>query len=280
VAASTLPFNIPVAHIHGGETTEGAVDEVIRHAISKISHLHFVAAVPFADRLRQMGEESWRVVVSGAPALDVLAGFRPTSISLLERRLGVPMNRRTLLVTFHPETRGPSETMGHVEVLLQALQDIDAPIVFTAPNSDPANRSIARRLVQFAAGRSNRVFVANLGQQDYFSAMYYAGAMVGNSSSGIIEAPSFKLPVVNIGDRQRGRLRARNVVDVPAVTSASIKHAIRTALSGRFRRSLNGLKNPYGRRHAGRTIARRLAVVPLNQRLLVKMFVDVDGCRV
>ena len=273
VAASTLPFNIPIAHIHGGETTEGAVDEVIRHAISKLSHLHFVAAAPFAARLLQMGEESWRVVVSGAPALDMLNGFTPTPAATLERRLGLPIDRRTLLVTYHPETRRAAETIRDVDALVAALRRLDVPILVTAPNADPDNRSIARRLQTFARAGSHRTFVASLGQQDYFSVMHYAGAMVGNSSSGIIEAASFRLPVVNIGDRQRGRLRARNVVDVP-VKASEITRAIRYVLGRRFRESLKGLKNPYGQRRAGYTIAHRLAAVPINRRLLIKPFID------
>jgi len=271
--ASTLPFNIPVAHIHGGETTEGAVDEVIRHAISKMSHLHFVAAVPFAARLRQMGEESWRVTISGAPALDVLSTFRPTPVEQLQRRLAVPITKRTLLVTYHPETRRASETERDIDALLDALESFEGGMILTVPNADPHHSVVRRRLAAFAELASNRTLVASLGQQDYFSVMHYAGAMVGNSSSGIIEAPSFRLPVVNIGDRQRGRLRARNVIDVPAGGSTVISRAIRTALSPRFRSRLRDMSNPYQRQRAGRTIARRLAAVPIDRRLLVKPFV-------
>ena len=270
--ASTLPFNIPVAHIHGGESTEGAVDEVIRHAISKMSHLHFVAAAPFAARLRQMGEEPWRVTVSGAPALDVLERFRPTPLGELERRLGVPISRRTLLVTYHPETLRASETQRDIDALLVALDRFSDGVIFTAPNADPHNSIVLRRITRFAAMASNRTIVTNLGQQDYFSVMHYAGAMVGNSSSGIIEAPSFRLPVVNIGERQRGRLRAANVVDVPAGAPVSIARGVEKALSQPFRSRLARLNNPYKRRRAGRTIARRLAAVPIDQRLLVKPF--------
>lgn len=275
VATSTLPFNIPLAHIHGGEVTEGAVDDVIRHAISKMSHLHFVAAAQYGHRLRQMGEEAWRVTVSGAPALDALSGFTPTPAHVLERRVGVPINRSTLLVTYHPETRRAAETLADVEAVLEALQTVGAPVVLTAPNADTLHKTVARRLAQFAAKAPGRAFVANLGQQDYFSAMHYAGAMIGNSSSGIIEAPSFRLPVVNVGDRQRGRIRARNVVDVPAGSASAIERAIRTVMKDSFRRTLDGLRNPYGRKKAGSTIARRLAAVPINRRLLTKPFADL-----
>jgi UDP-hydrolysing UDP-N-acetyl-D-glucosamine 2-epimerase len=276
VATSTLPFNIPLAHIHGGEITEGAVDDVMRHAISKMSHLHFVAAAPYGLRLRQMGEEAWRVTVAGAPALDALSGFTPTPSHVLERRLGMPINRRTLLVTYHPETRRAGETQADVEALLDALQAVGLPVVLTAPNVDTLHKTIARRMGRFAAAAPGRAFVANLGQQDYFSAMHYSGAMVGNSSSGIIEAPSFRLPVVNVGDRQRGRIRARNVIDVPAGSRSAIERAIVTVMKDSFRRSLDGLTNPYGRKKAGRIIARRLAAVPINRRLLMKPFADLQ----
>ena len=274
VVAATLPFNIPVAHIHGGETTEGAVDEVIRHAISKLSHLHFVAAAPFAVRLRQMGEESWRVTVSGAPGLDALENFQPTPVSQLERRVGVRVDRTTLLVTYHPETRRAADTARDVDALLAALDAFSGPMIFTAPNADPANAVVSRRIRRFVSAASNRTIMTSLGQQDYFSVMHYAGAMVGNSSSGIIEAPSFGLPVVNVGDRQRGRLRARNVVDVPSGSAAPIVRGIRRALSTAYRGRLTGVNNPYERRHAGRTIARRLARVPIDHRLLTKPFVS------
>ena len=277
VVASTLPFNIPVAHIHGGETTEGAVDEVIRHAISKMSHLHFVAAAPFATRLRQMGEEPWRVMVSGAPGLDALENFKPTPLAQLERRVGVPVNRTTLLVTYHPETRRAADTVRDIDALLEALDPYEGSVIFTAPSADPDNAVISRRIRRFVAASTKRTLVASLGQQDYFSVMHYAGAMVGNSSSGIIESPSFRLPVVNIGDRQRGRLRARNVVDVPAGSHRRITRGIGHALSAGYRARLKGLSNPYERRRAGRTIARRLARVPIDQRLLVKPFFSASS---
>lgn len=276
-AAATLPFDIALAHIHGGEVTEGAMDESIRHALTKMSHLHFVAAEPYAARLRQMGEERWRIMVSGAPALDALREFTPTPARDLSKRLGVPIDRGTVLLTYHPETRRGAATLHDLEAVLDALDTVGAPVVITAPNADPRRNAMARRLARFAAAPS-RVMVANLGQQNYFSVMRHVGAMVGNSSSGVIEAPSFRLPVVNIGDRQRGRLRAANVIDVPPQARA-IAAAVRLALSPGFRAGLADLRNPLGRGRAGARIARRLATVPLGARLLRKRFMDLEDGR-
>lgn len=273
-AAATLPFEIALAHIHGGEVTEGAMDESIRHALTKMSHLHFVAAEPYAARLRQLGEESWRVMVSGAPALDVLDGFKPTPARVLAEQLGLPIDRGTILLTYHPETTRGSATVADLEALLTALEEVGAPVLITAPNADPRRDALARRLAQFAAG-PERAMVANLGQQNYFSIMHHVGAMVGNSSSGLIEAPSFRLPVVNVGDRQRGRLVPANVINVPPRARAIAK-AVRLGLSPEFRASLAGLRNPLKRGRAGVRIARRLAQVRLGPHLLRKRFIDIE----
>jgi UDP-hydrolysing UDP-N-acetyl-D-glucosamine 2-epimerase len=270
-ASAALPFNIPIAHIHGGALTEGATDDAIRHAISKMSHLHFVAARAYAQRLRRLGEERWRITVSGAPGLDAVRRLARMSPAELEGDLGVPIGSATLLVTYHPETLDPDRA--HVAELLAALDRIDAPIVITSPNADPGRGAIQRAIETFVRRGPDRVLVANLGQRRYLSLLAAVGAMVGNSSSGIIEAPSFHLPVVNIGGRQRGRLRARNVIDAPA-RRGDIERAIRRALSPRWRRSLRGLRNPYGDGSAPRRIAAVLARTPLDGRLLVKRFAD------
>jgi UDP-hydrolysing UDP-N-acetyl-D-glucosamine 2-epimerase len=272
VAAAALPFNIVVAHIHGGERTEGLIDEAIRHAITKMSHLHFVSNRDHARRVRQMGEESWRVTVSGAPGLDAVRGFVPTPSSVLARRLGVDVGRRTLLVTYHPETLSPERAGANFRAVLAALDRVDCPIIFTIPNADTGRSGLYADLQKAVGARPQRVVVRSLGQQDYFSLLAHVGAMVGNSSSGLIEAPSFALPVVNVGDRQQGRVRARNVIDV-APAARAVEGAIRRALTPAFRRSLVRLRNPYGSGGAARRIVQRLTTVPL-ERLIVKTFVD------
>jgi UDP-hydrolysing UDP-N-acetyl-D-glucosamine 2-epimerase len=235
-----------------------------------MSHLHFVAAAAYGRRLRQMGEEPWRITVSGAPGLDSITALRPLPGSRLEKELGVPVDRRTLLVTYHPETLGRSDEQSVAE-LLAALDGTAAPMVFTMPNADTGRDAVSRSIANFVEGSPGRVWSHNLGHQRYLSVMARVGAMVGNSSSGIIEAPTFRLPVVNVGDRQRGRIRARNVIDVPPARR-QIAAAIKRALDPRFRRSLASLKNPYGNGGASKRIARVLLSVPLDRKLLVKRF--------
>ena len=273
---AAVPLGIPLAHVHGGELTEGAIDDAIRHAITKLSHLHFVATEQYAARVRRLGEEGWRVVVSGAPALDALAGFRPLDTEQLCRRFGVSPDERTLLVTFHPETLEPGRTEAHAAEVLAAVRGSGLGAVFTYPNADQGHLRLAALFEEAAATDERYRIVRSFGSEAYFSVLSRVGAMVGNSSSGIIEAPSFRLPVVNVGSRQQGRTRAANVIDVEPERTA-IAAAIDRALDPGFRRGLNGLVNPYGDGHAAEKIVEVLTTVPLDERLLRKRFEDADA---
>jgi UDP-hydrolysing UDP-N-acetyl-D-glucosamine 2-epimerase len=270
-AVAALPFTIPVAHIHGGELSLGAIDDALRHSITKLSHLHFVSTNEHGARVIQMGEEAWRVIVSGAPALDRLAGFRPWSAQEIELRFGVGMSPAPLLVTFHPTTLEPGRTDDQCAELLAALDGFDRPIIVTSPNADAGGRAIAARIADYVARRSDARLIDNAGNDGYFSLMAHAAAMVGNSSSGLVESPSFRVPVVNIGTRQQGRLRARNVIDV-GNTRAEIASGIQAALSPSFRASLATLTNPYGTGHAARAIVDVLRKMPLDDALIRKRF--------
>jgi UDP-hydrolysing UDP-N-acetyl-D-glucosamine 2-epimerase len=272
-AIAALPFKIPIAHIHGGELTEGAIDDAIRHAITKMSHLHLVSTDVYARRVVQMGEEPWRVTVSGAPGLDNLFGVRVLSQSELERQYGLEMGTPFLLITYHPVTLEYGQTERQIQWLLDALREIDVDLVFTYPNADAQGRLIIQKLEQFARSYPRARVFANLGTQGYLSMMKHATAMVGNSSSGIIEAASFELPVVNIGTRQKGRVRGDNVIDV-GYTSQEIAVGIRRATSSEFRQRLVGMSNPYGDGHAARRIISRLREVRLDNRLVMKRFHD------
>jgi UDP-hydrolysing UDP-N-acetyl-D-glucosamine 2-epimerase len=260
-ALAAVPFHIPLAHLHGGEVTTGALDDSFRHAISKISHLHFAATREAADRLRRMGEEPWRITVSGAPALDRLKEDREARAE------------EFLLVTYHPVTREPGREGAQADALVEALRRIGRPCVITSPNADPGSGKIRDRLRAYCRRDSHSRYIESAGAGGYFELMNRAAAMVGNSSSGILEAPSFKLPVVNIGTRQDGRLRARNVVPC-GYDVAGIVRAIKKALRPEFRRSLSTLKNPYGDGHASERIVRRLEQVDLDDRLLRKRYLD------
>ncbi len=274
-ALAALPFGIPLAHVHGGEVTEGAIDDALRHGITKMAHLHFASTQAYADRLIRMGEEPWRITVSGAPSLDNLRSVALLTASQLKQRFGVDFEPAPLLVTFHPVTRELDRTAVKIEALLEALSKHDLPIVFTLPNADPGGRLITQRIRNFAAAHENAHILDNLGTQAYFSIMRLARAMVGNSSSGIIEAASFTLPVVNVGRRQQGRIHGANVINVSDdERAAAIEEAIGQAVSPAFRSSLDGLQNPYGTGNAAAAIVARLRDVPIDSTLVSKRFFD------
>lgn len=267
----------PLAHLHGGELTLGAIDDVMRHSITKMSHLHFVSTTRYAERIMQMGEEPWRVHVSGALALDNLNEIELFSATELEKRLGFTFEGKPLVVTFHPPTlEGPDlETVA--EALLGALRTTGRTVVITAPNTDPGGCLLHEKFLAEACLNPKFHFVESLGTVGYFSLMNCAAAMVGNSSSGILEAASFRLPVVNIGSRQEGRFQPDNVIGCEN-SQQEIESAIDRALSEHFRRSLENLSNPYGAGRAAEVIAAVLLDVALDDRLLRKRFHDLD-CR-
>ena len=273
-AVAALPLAIPVAHLHGGEVTEGAIDEQARHAITKLAHLHFPAAEPYARRLRQMGEEPWRVHCVGAPGLDRLPRLATLSRADLASRLGLPLRRPTMLVTFHPVTLEHADTARHVDELAAALSGVEGDLVISYPGADTAHRAVVERWTALAAARPGTRLAPSLGEDVYCSLLREADAMVGNSSSGIIEAASFGLPVVNIGSRQQGRLRGENVIDVGQGRDEIIA-GIARALDPAFRRGLTGMRNPYGDGAAAPRIVRILREVPLGPRLARKRFADL-----
>jgi UDP-hydrolysing UDP-N-acetyl-D-glucosamine 2-epimerase len=270
---AALPLALPLAHIHGGESTEGLIDEAIRHSLTKLSHVHFAATETYARRIVQLGEEPWRVHLTGAPALDALTDFAPLSEADLAAQ-GVRLRGPTLLVTYHPVTLASEQTGEQFAALLEAVDDSGLDAVFTFPNADPSHGEIVSRLESLAEHDGRFTLIRNLGAGAYFTLMSQAVAMVGNSSSGIIEAASFRLPVVDVGMRQRGRVRPENVINADA-DRESIRAAIERAVSDEFRRGLDGLSNPYGDGRAGERIAEVLSTVPLDERLLVKRFNDL-----
>lgn len=272
LAASTaaLHLGIPCAHIHGGESTEGAIDEAIRHAVTKLSHVHFAAAEVYAERIRRMGEEPWRVHVTGAPGLDHLYRTPRLGVPELSARLGVDFSRRVVLATFHPVTLELAHTGAYIRAFLDALEGCKIDVVFTYPNADPGGQQVLAAIQQRAAENPRLHLVPNMGSQLYFSAMAASAAMAGNSSSGIIEAPSLGLPVVNVGSRQAGRVRASNVIDVGYGT-AEIRAGLERALHDQqFREQAARCANPYGDGHASERIVRVLMQLDLGPRLLHK----------
>jgi len=271
-AVAALPFALPVAHIHGGEVSEGAMDNQIRHAITKLAHLHFASAEPHARRIAAMGEEPWRIHTVGAPGLDRLATTEPLPRAALARELGLPEAGPWLLVTFHPVTLEYRDTAAHIDELLAALEKTDGFIVITYPNADTAGRLIIERIEEFAGRHPRRCRLAkSLGERLYLSLLRHADLMIGNSSSGLIEAPTFGLPVVNVGSRQRGRLRGANVIDVEPLRE-DILRGIEAAQALPFRVRARAAANPYGDGHAAPRIVEILRSVPIDVRLVQKRF--------
>lgn len=271
---AALPFQIPVAHLHGGELTAGAIDDALRHSLTKLSHLHFVSTEEYARRVRQLGEEPWRITVSGAPGLDNLTQIPLLDSAAFAERFHFPLTPAPILVTYHPVTLEYESVESQIEALLEALAQFNEPLLFSLPNADTGSHKIREAIEHFIQKREHSCLLNNMGTQGYFSAMAAACCMVGNSSSGIIESPSFRLPVVNIGRRQEGRLRAANVIDT-GTGRDEIQKAISKALTPEFRASLKDLKNPNGDGHATPRIVERLASVPIDSALLIKKFQDL-----
>lgn len=243
-AVATLPFNLPLAHLHGGEVTEGAIDDRIRHALTKLAHLHLASCRSAADRIRDMGEEGWRIVVTGAPGLDTLRAAPQLSRAAFLAETGLDRvagsNDRFLLVTVHPETNS-QDFDAPLSAVLAALDELRIPVLFTAPNNDPGGAELRRRIDLWLERNAFATMVPTLGSRRYASALRHAGAMLGNSSSGIVEAGLFGLPVVNVGDRQKGREAGGNVVHVPNDGSR-----VRDAITAALRRRERVTSTPYG----------------------------------
>jgi len=263
-AQAAMVAGVPIAHLHGGESTEGLIDEAIRHAVTKMAHLHFVAAEPYRRRVIQMGESPERVFNVGAIGLDHLKRTTLLSTAELEAELDLGLSSPVFLVTHHPETLVPEDQTAGLRELLEALDGFpDAKVVITYPNADTHGRTLIPMIEEFAVARPGRVkAVRSLGQQRYLSLLRAADVVVGNSSSGIIEAPSVQTPTVNVGSRQAGRLRADSVLDVEPSSSA-IMAAIREALSERMQTLASRVSNPYGEGAVAPQVVRHLKEIDL-----------------
>ena len=260
---------VPVAHLCGGDVTEGAIDDAIRHAITKLSSLHFVTNAASAARVAQLGEEPARIFDVGSPGLDRMLETRLMTQGELLAEVGLAGCNRYFLVTCHPTTLA-GDPLLDCRAMLSALERFpDFCLIFTGSNADPGARAIDAEIQAFAAKRENAVFHETLGSTRYFSALANAAAVIGNSSSGLYEAPSFKVPTVNIGDRQKGRLRAASVIDCPPQPDA-VAEAIELALQ----LDCTAVANPYGDGQAARRIADALGEVADPAGLTRKTFVD------
>lgn len=265
---------IPVAHLHGGEVTEGAIDEAIRHSITKMSHLHFVAAEEYRKRVIQLGEHPSRVFLVGGLGIDNIKKLTLLDRSSLEEALEFKLGSKNLLVTFHPVTLEGETSSQQMNELLAALDTLEGThIIFTMPNADPGNRALFDQIEGFVANHANSRAYASLGQQRYLSCIKHVDAVVGNSSSGLLEVPSFSKGTVNIGDRQKGRIKAKSVIDCEP-DRQSIVAALRKVFSSEFQLTLKTVKNPYGEGGASERIVQILKNCSLGSTLLKKSFYD------
>ena len=277
-AVAAMVGRLAIAHIHGGEATEGLIDEPIRHSISKMAHIHFTATEDYRRRVIQLGEQPDRVFHVGAIGLDNVREIQLLDRPALEQALDFELRRLTFLVTYHPVTLESGTSMGATDALISALDHFpQARIVITLPNADTDSADIRARLIDYTNGNADRVAAfAALGTERYLSLLSQCNVVIGNSSSGLIEAPSFKVPTVNIGDRQRGRIAPRSVIH-SAPDSESIREAIATAIDDKFRLSLNDLVNPYGDGRTANRIVEILRHVTLDENLLKKRFFDLPN---
>src|ERR1700735_3732066 len=243
-ASVALALRIPIAHIEGGELSEGAIDDAVRNALTKLSHIHFTSTQAARDRVIAMGEESWRVHRAGAPSLDHSRREELYTREQVESRLQVELKHPTILVAYHPVTLA-RDTVRESDALFAALRELADQILFCYPNADAGSRSLIERARAFADSREAAHIFVNLDALTYWSLLKQVDVLLGNSSSGIMESASFALPTVNVGLRQQGRERARNVIDA-APEARAILDAIAAAESLGFRRSLQGTTNPYG----------------------------------
>ena len=273
-AQAAMVARIPIAHIHGGETTEGAFDESIRHAITKMAQWHFVAAEPYRKRVIQLGETSDRVFNFGAPGLDHLQRLEWIDRPSLEKSLAIKLDPPVFLVTYHPATLSQQKPIAALNELLAALDEFpQATTIFTYPNADTGGRALIERLDQWVAtNRHHAKAFVSLGQQRYLSLMHEADVIIGNSSSGLTEAPALKKATVNIGNRQKGRLRASSIIDA-SEEKELIVAAINKALSKEFRAELPFTKSLYGSGDVSRRIKDTLKTVTLQTQ---KAFFDIE----
>lgn len=273
-AQAALVARVPVAHIAGGDTTEGAFDEAIRHSITKMAHLHFTTNEAASRRVRQLGEDPARVYTVGSPGIDQIRRLKLLNRAELEESMGFAFREKNLLVTFHPVTLDSTPAAVQFRELLEALDGLGAEtgLIFTKPNADTDGRTIIAMIDDFVAARPNAAAYTSLGQLRYLSAIAQVDAVVGNSSSGLYEVPSFGKPTVNIGDRQKGRLQAASVVNCRPV-AAEIAAAIARAL----REDFSGTVNPYGDGESSTRILNIIKQVAEPRELLKKHFYEVPA---
>jgi UDP-N-acetylglucosamine 2-epimerase (non-hydrolysing)/GDP/UDP-N,N'-diacetylbacillosamine 2-epimerase (hydrolysing) len=269
-ATTAMLMNIPIAHIHGGEITEGAIDEQIRHSITKMAHIHFTSTEIYRKRIIQMGEDPKKVFFTGAPGLDNIVNMDLMTKENLENTLNWGINFPTALFTYHPETLHSASTESDIIEILNQIKKSKINVLFTYANADDSGIIINREIEKFCKDNSDKYkVVKSLGQMKYLSAMKYVDMMIGNTSSGIIEAASFNLPVINIGNRQKGRLRNDNIIDSTIIL---LENKIKNLISTYSKIQYKNRVNIYGEGKASLKIVKYLEELPLK---IEKRFYDL-----
>ena len=273
--SSAMISRIPIAHLHGGEATEGSIDEAIRHCITKMSHLHFTATEEYSKRVMQLGEDSKRVFNVGGAGIENIKRLKLLTKVKFEKSINFKLKKKNVLVTFHPVTLEIKTSKKHFQELLNSIDELeDTNIIFTKANSDADGKIINQMIDKYISKNSDKsIGVASLGQLNYLSALQYVDFVIGNSSSGLLEVPSFRIGTINIGDRQNGRIKADSVVDC-LPNKKSIKKAIKIVYSKKFQKLLKDVKNPYGDGCASKRIIKVLKSVKL-ENILKKTFFDI-----
>ncbi|WCG37230.1 UDP-N-acetylglucosamine 2-epimerase [Aerococcus urinaeequi] len=273
---AALISKIPISHIHGGELTEGAYDDSIRHSITKMSTLHFTSTEEYRKRVIQLGESPERVYNVGALGIENIRNMELLTKEELSEKLKFKIDDTLLLVTYHPVTLEKDSSVLQFEELLKALEDFKGTIFFTRANADNGGRAINKMLDEFVNNHSNKVKAfSSMGQLQYLSAMKSADIVIGNSSSGIIEAPSFKVPTINIGNRQKGRIQSDSVINA-SCTQQDINQAIKLALSKSFKEKVNSANNPYEKDNVVNNISLIIKKALKNSLSIKKQFFDIE----
>ena len=274
VTISAHISRIPVAHLHGGELTFGSIDDAFRHSITKMSHIHFVANKIYKNRIIQLGENPKNIFVVGGLGVDSIKKIKLLSQIDLEKRLKIKFNKKNLIVSFHPETLNRNQAKKQIDQLLSALNNLkNTTIIFSSPGLDLESKIIVKKIKKFIKRKNNAYYFSSLGQVNYFSILNIVDAIVGNSSSGVLEMPTFKKATINIGDRQLGRLKSSSVINCK-IKKKEITNSLRKIYSKKFRKTLKYTKNIYGSSGSSIKIVKILKKINLRN-ILFKKFYDI-----
>jgi GDP/UDP-N,N'-diacetylbacillosamine 2-epimerase (hydrolysing) len=272
---AATPFNLPVIHFYGGAVTEGAIDELARHAITKLSHYHFVALNEYRKRLIQLGEENWRIKVSGIHALDNLKQIKKINNDIFSKKINLDLHAPYLLMTFHPVTLELKKTNYQINSLIKAIKKTKLNAIITYPNADVGNEKIIKAIKEKLNDKTKYKIIKNCGSQLYLQLMQRSLAVIGNSSSGIVEAASFNTPAINIGTRQDGKFKPKNVINCNYNWQDIYKKIMRVKNSNKIKISKNRIKNPYESKISIKNVVKLILSIKNNDKIIRKKFINI-----